>query len=590
MVGKSLIRSDLKIFFLLVMLLFSSMLSSDTDLVPEVNIQQKQNTFDILITVPKSYYLNDDSLDLSVLGSNASLDSIFYQDSQSYDERDVFFDSVRIKAVVNGDDGSAFKIALDYQLCSKKHECLEPFYYEQSFKVKAHLTGENGVDANQSSALKKSVTEQDGIADMLREGDLIIILLTFFGFGVLLAFTPCMLPVIPILSAVILCRQKDMSARRGLLLSSAYVISMSLVYALAGVLAASIGSSIQAFFQQTWIIILFSLFFFVLSLGMFGTFNIEMPKKIQSMLSARSKSSEHRTYLGVVVLGAISALIVGPCVAPPLAGALIYISQTGDQLIGALSLFVMSFGMGLPLILLGAGAGRFIPRPGPWMESVKLIFGFVMLGFSVWVLSRIIEPSVVIFLWGILLVAASVFMNLFEERNQLESKIEYMIKKLFGLLSLIFGIILIIGAIGGATNIKSPLEPYIYKPSYQTPLNGVVFKKIKADEMSKVLEDSPGPVMFFFSADWCDNCKALQKDIFTQNDVAAELYVFDKYLIDVTANTDDERALLKRYSLFGPPGIIFFDKEKNEFSSERLVGYKEKALFLEHIARVKKNL
>ena len=590
MTSKKIIKSVYLTALFVVTLIFPTLCFAQAEL-PSIEITQQENTLDIEIKIVHGTYLSDETLDVSIEGESVLLESIFYQDSEVFDDRDVFFDNAKIKAIVKGEADSSFSVILDYQVCTKKHECSDVLTFERSFKTsngsKAKQTTNKIEETKEPIEALEPIMEQDSIANMLKDKSLILTLTTFFGFGLLLAFTPCMLPVIPILSAVILSKQENMTAKRGFLLSLAYVLSMSLVYAIAGVIAASLGSNVQAFFQQTWIIILFSSFFFILSLAMFGTFNIEMPQRLQTFLTNKSASSERTTYVGVIFLGILSALIVGPCVAPPLAGALIYISQTGNELIGGLSLFVMSFGMGIPLLLLGAGAGKFIPKPGPWMESVKLIFGFVMLGFSVWVLSRIIAPELVLFLWGLLLVAAAVFMNIFEARNLVESHTEYQLKKLFSILCLIFGVILIVGSISGAKNIKSPLEPFIAKTT-----NVVVkknsFEVISASELASAVSESSNQLMFMFTADWCDNCKALERDVFSKSDVMQELGVFDLYKIDITGNTDEDIAMLKRFGLFGPPGIIFFDKEKNELSRNRLVGYKDKEQFLEHINKVKK--
>ncbi len=570
------------ILFLVITIFSPTITLGKTEVAPSIEIVQQENVCDIEIKFPDELYIPDETLDVSVVGKNATLESIFYQDSQLFQEHDVFFNSVKIKAIVTGEVNSTFKIIIDYQSCTKKHECSEVLSFDKEFKVLKSIKVVEQFDND------VKIMEQDSIANMLKDKSLMLTLFTFFGFGLLLAFTPCMLPVIPILSAVIISKQKDMTAKRGFFLSLTYVVSMSLVYAIAGVVAASLGSNIQAFFQQTWIIILFSSFFFILGLAMFGTFNIEMPKRLQSMLVAKSTSTDKRTYFGVILLGTISALIVGPCVAPPLAGALIYISQTGDEVIGGLSLFVMSLGMGIPLLLLGAGAGKFIPKPGAWMEGVKLIFGFVMLGFSLWILSRIVDEEVILLLWGMLFVGASVFMNIFEVRKLSESNLSFQLKKILALFSLIFGIILIVGAIGGAKHMSAPLEPFTAKSMGSGVSKGVVFKTILSNEVDDVINNSSNQLMFIFTADWCDNCKKLDRDVFSKQDIAELLSVFNLYEVDMTANGDEDIKMLKKYGFFGPPGMIFFDKNKKELSTHRLVGYKTKEEFIEHIESVKK--
>lgn len=438
---------------------------------------------------------------------------------------------------------------------------------------------------------KEAQSEQDAIADMLQNGSVVLTLATFFGFGLLLAFTPCMLPVIPILSAVIISKKDSISTKQGFLISLTYVVSMSVVYALAGVLAASLGGNIQAFFQQTWIIVTVSSLFFILSLAMFGTFTIQMPKKIQSFLNDRALWGRDKSYYSVVVLGVLSALIVGPCVAPPLAGALIYIGQSGNELIGGMSLFLMSLGMGVPLLMLGAGAGKFLPKPGIWMEDVKLFFGFTMIAFSIWLLSRILEAQTILLLWGVLLVAVAIFMNPFENIKSVDISRMQQLKKLLSMLALIYGVVLIVGAIGGAKSIKAPLEPFVSSSKMSSvTASEVTFKTISAKELYSELRQSSKPVMVYFSAKWCENCKELDADVLSRADVALEVEEFERIKVDVSDNTDFDIEMLKKFSLFGPPGIIFFDTERQELKNYRLSGYKEKELFIEHIRKVKEVL
>ena len=546
----------------------------------------------MVISLPDNIYIPEESLDFTTVSDAVSISSIFYPDSKTFEKRDAFFDSVNIKAILQTEVQTEFKIQISYQSCSKKHECSELLTYEQEFKIMPPVVEAKKTDVQAISDLEsdKVVSEQDYIANLIETSSFLLTIVTFFGFGLLLAFTPCMLPVIPILSAVIISNQDKITTKKGFLLSLVYVLSMSVVYALAGVLAASLGSNIQAFFQQPWIIVLFSSLFFILSLAMFGTFTIEMPKQIQTLLSKKSDSSKDRSYYGVVFLGVLSALIVGPCVAPPLAGALIYIGQTGNELIGGLSLFFMSLGMGMPLLLLGAGAGKFIPKPGPWMDDVKLFFGFSLIAFSIWMMSRILEPQTVLLLWGLLLVAIAIFMNPFEDINRVEISRSYQLKKLFSMICLIVGAVFIVGAIGGATSAKAPLEPFTSKSAPTSTTSGVVFKTISAEQLSSVVRESSKPVMAMFTASWCDNCKELDANVFSKNDVAQELEGFQRYKIDISQNRDIDIELLKKYALFGPPGIIFFDKNKKELKAFRLSGNKEKEVFLEHIRKVKKIL
>lgn len=575
----------------------------------------------------KSNYVPEDVLNLEIRAAEASFNSVFYQDSELYEGKSVFWDKTKIKAIVEAEQDKEFSLVLTYQICDKLHECSEIQKYEKTFTIssrtqakeqhvnktekiepcakdeicsdseeKVDLFNERvttliSSDVNQSDSSAVHIkSEQDGIAEMLQNKNLLFTLVTFFGFGFLLAFTPCMLPVIPILSAVIISKKENISTKEGFLLSLMYVVSMSVVYAVAGVLAASLGSNIQAFFQQPWIIVLFSIFFFVLGLAMFGTFTIQMPKGIQSFMNSKALYGKDRTYFNVVLLGVLSALIVGPCVAPPLVGALIYISQTGNELIGGLSLFLMSFGMGVPLLLIGAGAGRFMPKPGPWMADVKLFFGFMMMGFSIWVLSRILDGQIILLLLGILLAAIAVFMNIFENKACSAIDSVYHLKKLIALLVLMYGIILIIGSIAGATNVKDPLEPFKAKFISDKRLLLAEFKTISAEEFDKTIDKLQKPAMIVFTAQWCDNCRELDANVLSKVEVTQQLDLFELIKVDVTQVRDIDIELLKRFSLYGPPGIIFFDADKKELKNYRLSGYKEKDLFIEHIRKVKEIL
>ena len=245
--------------------------------------------------------------------------------------------------------------------------------------------------------------------------------------------------------------------------------------------------------------------------------------------------------------------------------------------------------MGVPLLFLGAGAGKFIPKPGPWMDDVKLFFGFMMIGFSIWILSRILDPQIALLMWGVLLAAISIFMNIFENKACSSIDSIYHLKKLVALLTLMYGMVLIFGAIAGATNIKDPLEPFKAKQvqvQTNTP-SRVIFETISSEQLDSVVKQSSKPVMAIFTAAWCINCKELEQNVFNQADVAAELEMFERFKVDITKNTDADRAMLKKYALFGPPGTIFFDRDKKELKNYRLSGNKEKQEFIEHIQKVK---
>jgi len=399
-----------------------------------------------------------------------------------------------------------------------------------------------------------------------------------------------MLPMIPIISAVIVCRKEYVSPRKGFLYSLIYVLSMAVVYAGAGVVAASFGSNIQALFQEAWIIIAFAAIFVLLGLSMFDLFTLQMPAFIQSYFAKRSACKERHSIAGIVILGVLSALIVGPCVAPPFVGALIYIGQTGDAVLGALTLFTMGLGLGMPLLVIGAGAGRFMPKPGLWMESVKLFFGFFMFGFAIWMLSRILSDSQELLAWALLLIAISVYMGLFDSRGVLSGH-HQKLKTFVALIVFIYGVMMMAGGLSGATSATNPLKPFTGVHERQLEKEeDELFVTIPSDSYESVIQKSEKPVMLLFYADWCSNCKELDKEVFSDQQVRNVLASFARYRIDVTGNTDADIALLKKFKLFGPPGILFFDSSNQELAHQHIVGYVEKTLFLEKIKNVKQQL
>ncbi|MEA3288668.1 MAG: protein-disulfide reductase DsbD, partial [Campylobacterota bacterium] len=407
---------------------------------------------------------------------------------------------------------------------------------------------------------KITINETDTIAQTLKEGNVLLILATFFGFGLLLALTPCIFPMIPILSSIIV-RQSDasgnMSSSKGFMLSLVYVLSMSVAYTLAGVAAGVFGANIQAMLQNPFVIVSFASIFVALAFSMFGYYEIGLPNSWMSKLNkASDTSSRHGGYKGVAVMGFLSALIVGPCVAPPLAGALIYIGQTGDALLGGAALFVMSLGMGIPLLAIGLGAGKYMPKPGGWMSIVSKVFGVVMLGIAIWMLERIV-PFYVTMLLTIALLMGSAF---------------YLIKNgnRFG------------KGVAVALMIASTAFVMIGVNS-QKQGDKVQFTYVKTiQELEHVVSTSKKPVMVDFWATWCVSCKELDNITFKDPAVKAELSKYTLIKVDVTKNSKDDKALMEKFNLFGPPALIFYENGK-ELKQKRIIGFKSAKDFLEII-------
>jgi len=446
------------------------------------------------------------------------------------------------------------------------------------------------VKNSSKETIKKVQTKskESSIADTLANSSFIMILVTFFGFGLLLSLTPCIFPMIPILSSIIVSQSKeDMNAKKGFILSLVYVLSMSIAYTIAGVLAGLFGANIQVLLQNPWAIGLFAAIFVVLAFSMFGYYELQLPASLQSRINQTSDKAKGRGFVSVAIMGFLSALIVGPCVAPPLAGALIYIGQTGNALLGGAALFIMSIGMGVPLFLVGIGAGKFMPKPGGWMQNVSKVFGVVMLGVAIYLLSRVIPDMLTMLLWAFLLIGSAVYLGALEPFKEGISGIAKM-SKVLGVLLLIYGIMLFVGAFLGSTNPLNPLEK-LKSTSYarigQDIKNSFTVVK-NQKELDSVINTSTKPIMVDFSAKWCASCKELEEKTFKNPKVVSLLNNFTLVRVDVTDDTKEEKALMKRYGVFGPPVILFFDKNHKLLNDKKLVGYINPNDFIKHLTNI----
>ena len=475
-----------------------------------------------------------------------------------------------------------FILQLEFQGCSERGICYQPMKKTFEFKI------DKKTDTTKADK-QNTQSQENKIANTLQSGSITKILITFFGFGLLLSLTPCIFPMIPILSSIIVSQSDSkMSAKKGLFLSLIYVLSMSIAYTIAGVFAGLFGANIQTALQNPFVIISFSLIFVALAFSMFGYYEIQLPKSLQNRINKRSEDAKGNGIMGVAIMGFLSALIVGPCVAPPLAGALIYIGQSGDALLGGLALFVMSIGMGFPLLIIGMGAGKFMPKPGGWMMRVSQVFGVVMLGVAIWMISRIIPENITMYLWSILLIGSSIYMGVFEP-SQKELRSEFKLIKVLAVIFLLYGASLFIGALTQANNPLNPFEKFITKKeSTSSVKNENDFIKVTTlKELNEKINSSKKPVMIDFTAKWCISCTELEHNTFSDENVKKLLKDFTLLQVDVTNNSDEDKNLLKKYNLFGPPGIIFYDKNHQELKNLRVIGYKPPKEFIEKLKIVK---
>jgi thiol:disulfide interchange protein DsbD len=430
-------------------------------------------------------------------------------------------------------------------------------------------------------APQRDTSDSGKVAALLQGGSYWMIIISFFGFGLLLSLTPCVFPMIPILSGIIVGQGKDITKRKGFVLSVAYVLGMACTYALAGIAAGLSGTLISNALQNPWSLSIGAGIFVALALSMFGFYELQLPSFLQSRFTEASNRIQGGRFASVFLMGVISALIVGPCVAAPLAGALLYISQTGDVVLGGVSLFSLALGMGVPLLLVGLSAGALLPRAGAWMEAVKKFFGVSLLAVAIWLISPLLTVVVQMLIWAALLMISGIHLKATEPLAVNASGWSRFWKGT-GLIALIAGIALLLGALGGSRDVLQPLA--VFKGGVagaaQTEAK-LAFQRVKNPaQLDAAIQGAGGrAVMLDFFADWCVSCKEMEHNSFTDPKVQARLKDVLLLQADVTGNSDDDKALLGRFKLFGPPGMVFFDKTGHE-AAYRVVGYEPPEKFL----------
>ncbi len=491
------------------------------------------------------------------------------------------------------------ELNVSYQGCAERGICYPPQRQKRQLLLPAVAQAEalnttpptNTPAATTPATAATEMSEQDQITALLGGGNPWLILLSFFGFGLLLSLTPCVFPMIPILSGIIAGHSAAITVRKGLILSLVYVIAMALTYAIAGVIAGLFGANLQAAFQNPWILSVFALIFVLLALSMFGFYELQLPSSLQSKLTALSNKQQGGHLAGVAIMGMLSALIVGPCVAPPLAGALIYIGQSQDPLLGGLALFMMGLGMGAPLILLGTSAGKLLPKAGPWMDAIKAFFGVTLLGVAIVLLERIISPTIAMALWGLLLIASSVYMGALEPLPANGGGWRKLWKGL-GFAVLVYGVLMLIGVALGGKDTVQPLRGIRFGGSAAgSAATHLEMGAIKSStDLNRAIAEANAqgkPVMLDFYADWCVSCKEMERYTFSDPKVVQALSRFVVLQANVTTNDDTDKALMKRFDIPGPPAILFFGLDGAERKSLRVVGFMDADEFSSQIHKVR---
>ncbi len=491
-------------------------------------------------------------------------------------EVEIYRQEVRIIIPVVANE--EFSLKAISQGCADKGLCYPPMetFVKLSLETNVKSTNVNddeSIEKTDNTSLKLD-TEMGKIEASLASQNLLLILPLFFLLGLGLSFTPCVLPMVPILSVIIVGEGEQVSRRRGLLLSLAYSLGMALVYTLLGTAAGLIGEGLSAFLQNPVVLISFAILMTVMSLSMFDVFQLQMPSAIQLTLTRLSEQQKRGKLYGVFLMGSLSALIVGPCVAAPLAGVLVYLSQTRDVVIASSALFFMAMGMSVPLLLLGVSAGSLLPRAGAWMGAVKPFFGVLMLAMAAWMVASLISPVVLMLIWGALSVAYGVFL-LWPKKWKLSIKF-------IGIIFIALGMMELSGVAIGSRDVWSP-----WTSASTSQRAATKFKRVKTiEDVEQAIRSANGRVvMLDFYADWCVSCLEMEKLTFSDKRVREQLDQMLLIQADVTANDADDKALLKKYGLFGPPGILFFNASGNEMRDQRIIGFQSAQKFLEMIKK-----
>ncbi len=551
------------------------------------------NTLRVSWLAAEGYYLYREKFKLELSGSDKvklgayTIPNGIPKEDEAFGHVEIFhgesgFDVPLIRTVLSP---QTIKIKASYQGCADRGVCYPPM----DKTVELELPQATALSLPDNNVKNETVAEQDQFVQSLKHESFGVTLLLFFSAGVLLSLTPCVFPMIPILSGIIVGKGHRITTSRAFWLSLSYVIASAVAYTIFGVLAALFGSNLQTTFQQPWIIGLFSSIFILLSLSMFGFYNLELPDFIRAKLHNSSEKHRDGSMLGAAFMGALSSLIVGPCVAAPLVGALVYIGQTGDVVFGGGALFMMGMGMGVPLLIMGASAGKFLPKAGAWLNATNAVFGVLMLGVAVWMLSRILPPSVTMLLWSFLLILPSIYLNAIDPLPEHSSGWRKFWKGL-GITMLAYGLLLLIGFSVGNSNPLKPLQGFGITTAKANE-EGIQFERVASlVQLEARIEQASAnnqPVMLDFYADWCISCKEMEAYTFTDPSVKQSLSGFVLLQADVTKNSDDDKALLAKFNLIGPPAILFFKDSKQDNQALRVIGYQDAKTFIKTLQQVK---
>lgn len=569
--------------------------------------QTAADRVDLVWQIEDGYYLYQDRIEFSLPDGvviSQRLDSATdTKDDPLFGTVEVFHDIAEVSLSLGRSSeavAASGTLALSYQGCWEGGICYPPVTQEIPFNDLALLLSPIvAIEAATSQpAMNESVqpleasvlSEQDLFAETLSKASLLSLIAIFFVAGLALSMTPCVFPMIPILSGIIAGQGHKVSTRKGLLLSVIYVLAMAVTYTLAGVFAGLFGANLQAALQEPWVIGVFSLIFVALALSMFGFFDLQFPSAFQTWLTRGSDRQRGGTYIGVAIMGFLSALIVGPCMAAPLAGALIYIGQTGDPVLGGMALFSMSLGMGVPLILIGTSAARVMPRAGMWMESVKAGFGVVLLLMAIWMLDRVVAVEISMLMTALVLITSSIYMGVFNTHYEGVKGWTKLFRGL-GVALLVYGVALLLGLLAGGKSFIYPLQTLgSVQAGTGVQPNGLNFAKVttnaELDQLLAIARQNAKPAMLDYYADWCVSCAELDYFTFADDRVRAQLQGVQLIKVDVTANDDEAKQLTSRFNVLGPPTLLLFNAQGQWRSELTLIGVPKPEQLLANLNRL----
>jgi len=566
------------------------------------------NAIEVRFRIAAGYYMYRAKFKFAVAGADATLGApefprgLIKQD-EFFGEVETYRKQVAIRVPVTG-GAEQFRLEVTSQGCADIGVCYPPLTQRADIRRAAFSTGgtATAAPAVEPGASARAAPPSGGrevrngpaiVGDEARfeqafaAGNLVLTLAIFFGAGILLAFTPCVLPMVPILSGIIAGEGRAGARAHAFALSAAYVLGMAATYTVIGVLAALGGSLLSATLQNAWVLGAFALVFVALALSMFGFYDLQLPAALHAKASAASARLKGGRLGAVALMGALSAAIVSPCVAAPLAGALLYISQTRDVALGGGALFALALGMGVPLMAVGVAEGALLPRSGHWMRAVKQFFGVLLLGVAVWVVSPVIPAVAQMLAWAALLIVSAVYLHALDPLPAEASGYARLWKGI-GVIALLAGAALVVGALAGARDPLQPLAGFRAAANATGGSADVRFEPVRTlGELETRLAQTNRPVMLDFYADWCVSCKEMARFTFADPNVRSTLANMTLLQADVTANSSEDQQLLKRFRLFGPPGIIFFDAAGREIPGLRVIGFQPAERFLETLARAR---